>query len=453
MSIRKFLIAALIAMLSTSSTVDAAARVIERGSAASSRAQQAEEIEDGEEVSLPQMDLPSMTEPPPKEEPPEEPPFDWTEWAEPSKRPPSDEDNKPKEGLPDYTEPGVETEPSKEPTPEPPTVEEVEGVEFRVVHRDGVMAFALIADHERYDLRPTLARGIIPGRATVKSMSSGTLAAINASYFGLSGEIYGVTKLDGVIVGTTYYTRSAMGINDDGSTIFGRVAYKGVLKLKGATVNVGGVNCERGADTLVVYNNYQGATTRTNDFGTEVVIDRDGVVQSVNVDKGNAAIPAGGYVISAHGTAVLPLKKLRAGDRVKFEQSIVDVDGAGNFDNAWHVIGAGPRLVRDGRVYVNVVQEEFPSDIRVGRAPRSAVGVTKYGDYIFAVVDGRQAHSRGCTLNEWATILLNDFGAVNAINLDGGGSTELVVRESIVNSPSDGKERPVADALVLVKKE
>ncbi len=116
------------------------------------------------------------------------------------------------------------------------------------------------------------------------------------------------------------------------------------------------------------------------------------------------------------------------------------------------MIGAGPRLVKDGTIYVNVDEEEFPNDIRLGRAPRSAVGVTQYGDYIFAIVDGRQAHSKGCTLQEWAAILLNDFSAVNAINLDGGGSTELVVKGDIVNSPSDGKERPVGDALLIVKK-
>ncbi len=445
---KKFLTAVLLIMFSMT-TVEGAARVIERGSASTVHAQS---IEDGEEVRLPPMDLPSMTEPPPVEEPEEEPPFDWTEWADPSKLPKDAPDNRPKEGLPDYTEPGVETEQSKTPTTEPTQVEEVEGVEFRVMHRDGVMAFALIADHEKYELRPTLARGIIPGRGTVKSMSGGTLAAINASYFGLSGEIYGVTKIDRTIVGTTYYTRSAMGINVDGSTIFGRVSYRGVLRLNGAEVNIGGVNCERSADSLVIYNKYFGATTRTNKYGTEAVIAGDGEVLGVHVDIGNAAIPSEGYVISGHGKMAAVLKNLREGDYVEFVESIIDEDGAGDFDAAEHVIGAGPRLVKDGKVYVNVVEEEFPSDIRVGRAPRSAVGVTQYGDYIFAVVDGRQAHSRGCTLHEWATILLKDFGAVNAINLDGGGSTELVVKDNIVNSPSDGRERPVADALILVKK-
>ena len=78
--------------------------------------------------------------------------------------------------------------------------------------------------------------------------------------------------------------------------------------------------------------------------------------------------------------------------------------------------------------------------------------MTQYGDYIFAVVDGRQAHSRGCTLQEWADILINQFGAVDAINLDGGGSTELIVKDSIVNSPSDGRERAVGSALMIIPK-
>ena len=96
-------------------------------------------------------------------------------------------------------------------------------------------------------------------------------------------------------------------------------------------------------------------------------------------------------------------------------------------------------------------EEEFPSDIRVGRAPRTAVGVTKDGRYLLAVVDGRQSHSVGLTLTDWARLLVK-FGAQDAINLDGGGSTDLVVNGEVQNSPSDGQERAVGDALVLVPK-
>ncbi len=358
--------------------------------------------------------------------------------------PPSEPPN-----IPDYSIPEVPTESSTPPTPE---LEEAEGLEFRMVNRDGIMAFAIIADHEKYSLQPVLARGQVPGRTTVKAMSNSynAIAAINASYFALSGEILGNTKIDGVVAGTTYFTRSTIGINADGTTIFGRTNYYGNITINGQSLSIGGVDCERGADSVVIYNVHQGKTTGTNDFGVEYIV-VDGIVTEIFNGKGNNTIPVNGYVVSAHGKAAELFKDTQIGDRVVFDESIIDVDGKSDFDKAIHVIGAGPTLVKDGAIYVTVDAEKFPADIRVGRAPRSAVGVSKYGDYIFAVVDGRQAHSKGCTLQEWSAILLNDFGAVNAINLDGGGSTELVLKGDIVNSPSDGKERPVGDALILIK--
>ena len=391
-----------------------------------------------EEVYLPPMDVPSMIKVKPPSSSEEEP----TEPIEPIEQP----------NIPDYSIPEVPTEESTQPSNEPtPKLEEAEGLEFRMVNRDGVMAFAIIADHEKYALQPVLARDKVPGRATVKQMSNeyNAIAAVNASYFALSGEILGNTKINGIVAGTTYFTRSTMGINANGSTIFGRTSYYGNVTMGGASLAIGGVDSERGADSVVIYNIHQGATTGTNDFGVEYVV-IEGIVAEINVNKGNSWIPKNGFVVSAHGKAAELFKNTRIGDRVTFDESIIDVNGANDFDSADNVIGAGPTLVKDGAVYVTANEEQFPADIRVGRAPRSAVGVTQYGDYILAIVDGRQSHSKGCTLQEWATILLNDFGAVNAINLDGGGSTELVIKGDIVNSPSDGYERPVGDALIII---
>lgn len=335
---------------------------------------------------------------------------------------------------------------------QPPPVEEVEGLEFLVYHQDGVMAFAIIADHEKYQLRPVLARGQVPGRATVSQMNApDAIATINASYFGVSGVIYGNTKIDGLTAGTTYFIRSALGINADGSTIFGRQVYRGVLQFNGEEVVIGGVNCERNENSVVVYNSWNGAMTGTNDFGVELIV-REGVVENILWGKGNNYIPPDGYVVSAHGTAAEIFKSVYRGDAMIFDEDYINVEYGEDFNEAIHILGAGPTLVKDGEIYVTADAEQFPADIRVGRAPRSAVGVTEYGDYIFAVVDGRQAHSKGCTLTEWARILRNNFGAVDAINLDGGGSTELYFKGSLINSPSDGHERLVGDALTILPK-
>ena len=66
-------------------------------------------------------------------------------------------------------------------------------------------------------------------------------------------------------------------------------------------------------------------------------------------------------------------------------------------------------------------------------------------------MDGRQADSHGLTLTEWAE-LLKKVGARDAMNLDGGGSSDLVVGGEVQNSPSDGSERSVGSALIVVKK-
>ena len=164
------------------------------------------------------------------------------------------------------------------------------------------------------------------------------------------------------------------------------------------------------------------------------------------IQQGNSVIPEKGFVISAHGTAKDALSGLRVGDAVTFTEQLGEP-----WDSAIHILGAGPRLVEKGKINVTTNEEKFGSDVSYGRAPRTAVGVTKDGDYVLAVVDGRQSHSRGCTLREWA-VLLKNMGIVDAINLDGGGSAELVAKGEILNSPSDGEERPVASALLFLKK-
>jgi exopolysaccharide biosynthesis protein len=67
------------------------------------------------------------------------------------------------------------------------------------------------------------------------------------------------------------------------------------------------------------------------------------------------------------------------------------------------------------------------------------------------VVDGRSQYSAGMTLKEFAWYMRR-FGAVDAVNFDGGGSSELVLNGVVRNRPSDGKERPVSIALGVFRK-
>ncbi|MBR3624427.1 MAG: phosphodiester glycosidase family protein [Selenomonadaceae bacterium] len=310
-----------------------------------------------------------------------------------------------------------------------------------------VTAYFLTADKNLYGLKPALDRDLIPGRQTTSAIvkEHNAIAGINASYFSANGEIIGIMKLDGQIVGTTYFKRTSIGLMPDGSAYFGKVSYQGYVTLNGVTQPVSGVNCARDKDNLVLYNRFYGEFTKTNEYGMEYTA-QNGVITAIN--KSNSKIPQHGVVISVHGKAMEAFKDIMVGDTADVFETLGEP-----WDSMNEILGAGPLLIENGQVHVTSKEEEFPADIGRGRAPRTGFGVTEQGDYIFAVVDGRQkGYSRGCTLTEFAE-LMRSFGAVNALNFDGGGSSAMIVDGKLVNSPSDGKERAVASALLLMKRE
>lgn len=117
----------------------------------------------------------------------------------------------------------------------------------------------------------------------------------------------------------------------------------------------------------------------------------------------------------------------------------------------WHVrdaLSAGPMLLRDGRLRITADEEVFFGTAIPETHPRTAAGRTADGDLIVMVVDGRQPASRGVNLVELAR-LMRSAGAVDALNLDGGGSSALVVNGALINRPEgDTVQRPVLSALV-----
>ena len=98
------------------------------------------------------------------------------------------------------------------------------------------------------------------------------------------------------------------------------------------------------------------------------------------------------------------------------------------------IVGAGPRLLTGGQVQTNEVEEEFQPDV-IARGPRTAVGWDKERNWLLLIADGRQAASVGLTLPETA-VLFAQLGAVEALNLDGGSSTQLVINGELINVPS-----------------
>jgi hypothetical protein len=113
----------------------------------------------------------------------------------------------------------------------------------------------------------------------------------------------------------------------------------------------------------------------------------------------------------------------------------------------WDAISGSNALVRSGNIAPNYItcDPTRPQDC-VHIHPRTAIGLTSNNTLILIVVDGRQTnYSIGITLRELAS-MMNQCNVQSAINLDGGGSSTMVVSgQGVVNSPSDGSERVVSN--------
>jgi len=131
----------------------------------------------------------------------------------------------------------------------------------------------------------------------------------------------------------------------------------------------------------------------------------------------------------------------RPGTHVRLDiQTDINVD----FSNINTAIGGGSVILRDGELIPDAgVQPNH-------RHPRTAVGATREGRIILMTVDGR-THSIGVTHAELGAILQR-YGAINAMHMDGGGSTTMVMRSregaySVANTLSDGSQRRITNAL------
>ncbi|GAB3988287.1 phosphodiester glycosidase family protein [Actinoallomurus acanthiterrae] len=213
------------------------------------------------------------------------------------------------------------------------------------------------------------------------------------------------------------------------------------------------------ADDLVLFTPHFGANLPTG-AGAQAVLDHGGRVVGVGTG-GGGTVPAGGSVLQGIGTAATWLKAHAViGRRLTVDERVRDSSGkAVPLAGKTGIVSAGPILVRDGRLSIDAATEGFvdPADLSFGyawaeqRQPRTLAGTDARGRLILVTVDGRQPGvSEGATIQE-AAELMRGLGAVNALNLDGGGSTAMAVNGTLVNKPSDATgERPVGDTVQVL---
>ncbi|MDQ0359657.1 phosphodiester glycosidase family protein [Breznakia pachnodae] len=212
-------------------------------------------------------------------------------------------------------------------------------------------------------------------------------------------------------------------------------------------------------------NNYEGYVVMISDPTSVSLVDTldgdSGTKLSQTVEESGAvvAMNAGGYSVSRRGgngtlnsLTIIDEELLYGEENEVYSMIGLTSDGIlklGNYtyDEAIEqgindAISFGPFLIVDG---VNQITDTSTG----GLQPRSTIGQTSDGTIIFVVIEGRSTSSVGATLYDLQEIM-QEYGAYNAANLDGGGSSTLYYEGKLVNELSNGKEREIPTAFIVI---
>ncbi|OMF20291.1 hypothetical protein BK133_29380 [Paenibacillus sp. FSL H8-0548] len=270
-------------------------------------------------------------------------------------------------------------------------------------------------------------------------------AAINGTYFEAYGGIpepYGTVIADGNVehIGNT---GTAIGFTWDGTVVMDNLRVKIIGGTDGSYKSPNNWyayflnRTPTAAGSSAILFTPKRGTKLGFALGTAVTVSK-GVVTKIS-KKENVSIPADGYVLVFTGSEEKLAARFQVGTKVEYKTEMTNLS---NTPIAWSrvhtAIGAGPRLVKDGKLAINPAGEGFSSSkILTDAATRSGILVKKDGTILLATVPK-------ATIKQWGQIMVQ-LGAVQAMNLDGGASSGMFAQGKLINTPG----RLISNGLVF----
>lgn len=311
-------------------------------------------------------------------------------------------------------------------------------------------------------------------------------AAVNSGFFvldpaaGAPGDPAGAGVYDGQVLSEAVDDRPALVLHDNAAgTAVKRLTGGGSMTLDGKATSLDAVNrvpglirncggdptdsptdlplhdftCTDGSE-LVAFTPQYGPSTPSGP-GREVVIE-EGRIVAVHDARGTVLAP-GQKSVQATGDDSDVLEGVAIGDELPVRLRLLSGDTPETTRSGTTITNGGPQLLRDGAIEITQRRDGFvhpgdPSFVYgwfIKRNPRTFAGIDAEGRTVLVTVDGRTAQDLGLSVPEAADVA-RSLGLVDAINLDGGGSTTMVVDGQVISHPSDATgERPVGDALLI----
>jgi hypothetical protein len=327
-----------------------------------------------------------------------------------------------------------------------------------------------------YSIEAWSGKDSLSGKETPSAMVNRYTAAGRQVKVAINGGFYGTAAngvptdaeiVNGMMTGLGNNENPIIGFDDNNHAYIDYLTFNSKVKSKaGAEFNITNVNSGRWENWLVLYNSAKGKRTGTNIYGAEALCTpKTGQWETlgsyINVpcrieliepmsNKGNMSIPKGKIVLSGNGTALDYINNnLNTGDDISVTVDYTLTYSSGVNSSTIHNAVSGSNIVLRNNT---ALQPPTSEDLFTGNHPRTAVGYSAQKDFVyFVIVEGRYAASAGVSTKELAQVM-QYLGASDAINLDGGGSSCLMVGTATKNYLSDGAQRAVCNGLAIIKK-
>ncbi len=304
-----------------------------------------------------------------------------------------------------------------------------------------------------------LASDSLMRRETLTSMArrSGATVAINGDFFDpTTGMIVNLMVSNGELVKLPI-SRGIFAITKDRKPIISMLSVNINIETQYGIIPINNLNTPRGANEPVLFTSRFGSNTLISanalagvdiellDFSQALPCPGIITAKIGNIYYGvsSSPIPKSGGILSLGGRALSYLPYLKPGEELRIITRVIppiDISQA---------IGGGAILLKDGSIVFNTTGElPLPKEVTDKKNPLTAIGIDSSGKVYLILVDGRNPKSEGMNYLELANYL-KSIGIKDALTLDGGGSSQLVIGEKVINNPSDGRERPLPNAIIV----
>jgi len=299
------------------------------------------------------------------------------------------------------------------------------------------------------------------GSEPLRSMAQRTaaIAAINGGFFRLTGQPAGILKIKHRYIQVAKKNRGAICWSLDQSPLFDRISTTITAKIGKHPFTISAFNDPTTSHDIALYNSALQSTLSPP--RTQECLIQNHVISQTST-QGDMATEKDSWVLSFNEEITLP-KNYHLGSPTKIKISLypeLEPIRQRKWEQARYIVGGCPLLIHKRQRCFDPHTEKISiPTFYTDRHPRTAIGIQENGQWVCVVVDGRNPKkSIGMTLEELSTFM-ESLQCIHALNLDGGGSSTMVIHNEVVNWPVDEQgdptqryERPISDGIVFLQK-